>query len=340
MNASMESKKMRTILKPVEVCACWKAVAVILSVSLGFGPSLAEAWSPVIGTAVAKGTFRVDHATVTGNATIEEGTVVETSLASSSLELSSGARLTLELASRGKLYGDHMVLERGESRLVRGATYQLEALGLVIKPDTGNASGRVALASGGRVRVAALTGSFRVLNSRGMLVANLATGSALDFEPQISSSSGLSRVTGVLQKKNGHWLVTDETTNVTVEVAGPGLEKEAGNRVELTGSMDPAATPVPEASQYIRVSQVRRLGKGVPADRGGAAAPAATGGAAAGGSAAGGAAAGGAAAGGIAALSVGTIAIIGGVAAAATLGGLAAADKLPGQSSGSASVSR
>jgi hypothetical protein len=302
----------------------------ILAVAIGLNLSLAQAASPAIGTATTRGTFRVDNSTVTGNATLEEGAVVETALASSSLELSNGARLILFSASRGKLFGDHMVLERGESRLERGAAYRLEALGLIIKPETGSTSGRIALTGGGRVRVAALTGSFRVLNARGMLVANLGTGSSLDFEPQVSSSSGLSQVTGTLQKKNGHFLLTDEITNVTVEVAGPSLEKETGNRVELTGSMDPAATPVPEASQYIRVSQVRRLGKAAAADSSG-------GGAAAAGVGAG---AGAAAAGGIAAWSAGTIAIIGGVASAATLGGLAAADRLPGQSGGATPVSR
>lgn len=291
--------------------------------------NLALAASPVIGTAVAKGTFRVDNATVTGNATLEEGAVVETSQSSSSLDLSSGARLVLGASSRGKLYGDHMVLERGESRLERGATYSLEALGLVIKPETGATSGRVALGGAGRVQVAALTGSFRVLNSRGVLVANLATGSALEFEPQVSASSGLSKVTGVVVKKDGHLLLTDETTNVTVEVTGAGLEKEAGRRVELTGSMDPSATPAGDASQFIRVSQIKRLGKGgVPAHGGAAAAGT------------GGAVAGGATGGGIAGISAGTIAIIGGVAAAATLGGLAAANKLPGQGSSAPAVSR
>jgi hypothetical protein len=285
--------------------------------------------SPVIGTAVARGTFRVDNATVTGNATLEEGTVVETTQSSSSLDLSSGARLVLGSSSRGKLYGDHMVLERGESRLERGATYWLEARGLVIKPETGTTTGRVALGGAGRVQVAVWTGSFRVLNARGVLVANLATGSALDFEPQVSSSGDLSKMTGVLVKKGGHLLLTDETTHVTVEVAGAGLEKETGNRVELSGWMDPAATPAGDATQYIRVSQIKRLGKGVALGHGGAA-PAGTGGAAAGG----------ATAGGLAGISVGTVAIIGGVAAAATLVGLAAANQLPGQGSAAPPVSR
>ncbi len=292
--------------------------------------NLALAASPVIGIAVAKGTFRVDNATVTGNATLEEGALVETSQSSSSLDLSSGARLVLGASSRGKLYGDHMVLERGESLLERGTTYSVEALGLVIKPETGATSGRVALGGAGRVQVAALTGSFRVLNcSRSVGGESGVRRWKLEFEPQVSSSTSLSKVTGVLVKKNGHLLLTDETTNVTVEVSGAGLEKEAGHRVELTGSMDPAATPAGDASQFIRVSEIRRLGKGGVPGHGGAAA-----------AGAGGAAAGGATGGGIAGISVGTIAIIGGVAAAATLGGLAAANKLPGQGSAAPPVSR
>jgi hypothetical protein len=112
---------------------------------------------------------------------------------------------------------------------------------------------------------------------------------------------------------------------VTVEVAGPGLSKEVGNRVEVTGQMDPTATPVTDASQFIRVSAVKHLGKG--SEKSGAAA-----------AGQGGAAGAGAAGGHGLALSATTIAIIGGVAAAATLGGLAAAGKLPGQ--GSSTISR
>jgi hypothetical protein len=56
-------------------------------------------------------------------------------------------------------------------------------------------------------------------------------------------------------------MITDEITNVTVEVAGPGLELESGNRVEVTGSLDPAKPPISGASHYIRVSRVKRLSK-------------------------------------------------------------------------------
>ena len=306
--------------------ALFQTIVAFLIVRLSTVPNVVEAAGPVIGTAVAKGSFRVDNATVIGNATLEEGATVETGSTVSSLELTNGTRLTLGLTSRGRVYGDHMVLERGESRLERGSDYHVEALGLTIKPETGNTSGRLSLVGAARVRVAALTGSFRVLNSRGMLVANIGIGSALDFEPQASSTSGLAKVTGVVQRKNGHLTLTDETTNVTVEITGPGVEREVGNRVEVIGSTDSSFTPVPEASEYIRVTQVRRIGKG-PAVASGAAAPA-------------GAAPTAGSAGGIANVSTGTLVIIGGVAVAATVGGLAAAHELPGQSGTTPQMSR
>jgi hypothetical protein len=281
----------------------------------------ALAAAPVIGTVVAKGAFRLDHATVTGNATLFEGATVETATASSRMELSSGARVNLSVESRAKFYGDHMVLERGLGEMEKASTFRLEAQGLTFQPETGSASARVALSGGARVELAVLTGSFRILNAKGVLVANAGAGRSLEFEPQSSQtqSPGLTKMTGTLRLASGHYLLTDETTNVTVELAGTGLSRDAGYRVEITGAEDPTATPVTDASHYIRVTTVKRLGNAK--DTGAGAAAAGKGGAAAGG---------GSTAGGIH-MSATTIAIIGGVAVAATVGGLAAAGKLPGQ---------
>jgi len=292
------------------------AVAAIMSLIMTLTASGAV---PVIGTVVAKGAFRLDNATVIGNATLFEGATIETNSASSRMELATGARVSLGLESKAKFYGDHMVLEKGEGRLEKAESFRFEARGLIIQPETGNATARVALSGGARVELAALSGSFRVLNSRGLLVANVASGHALEFEPQAIETA--SKLTGTLQQVGGHFLLTDETTKVTVELVGTGLSKEVGSRVEVTGKMDPAATPVTDATQFIRVSAVKHLGKGVAGSSGTAAAGAGT-----------------VATGHSIALSATTIAIIGGVAAAATLGGLAAAGKLTGQ--GSSSVSR
>lgn len=277
---------------------------------------------PVIGTVAAKGAFRLDNATVTGNATLFEGAMIETAKAASRMEIGSGARIALGTDSKARFYGDHMILEKGEGRLEKAEGFRFEARGLIIQPETGNASARVALRGGARVEVAALSGSFRVLNARGLLVANLASGAALELEPQ--ATEAITKLTGTLQKAGGHYLLTDETSKVTVELTGPGLAKEVGSRIEITGKMDPAATPVTDASQVVHVSTVTHLGPGTAAGGGTGAVGAAT-------------TAQAPVHAGIG-LSVTTIAIISGVAVAATLGGLAAAGKLPGQ--GSSPVSR
>jgi hypothetical protein len=305
------------------VMALWCALSLGLA-----GAAPAEAapagTTPAIGTAQAKGSFRVDDATVAGNATLFEGTTVETHQSALTLDLSSGARLWLDAGSKGPLFSDRLILEDGSGQMKQAAGFRIDARGLTVRMDNGAGSVRVALPHAGqpgnaRIQVAALAGSVRVLNSQGLIVAAIHAGNTLEFAFQASSAP--SKLSGCLRTVSGHYLVTDEVTNVTVEVAGTGLDKEGGNRVQITGVMDPAASPVSAATQYIRVSGVKRLSRGcVATDRAAAAG--------AGGGNAGGAAGPAAKAGGIGAISVATIAIIGGVSAAAIIGGLAASGSL------------
>ncbi|HEV2198925.1 MAG TPA: hypothetical protein VGR73_03820 [Bryobacteraceae bacterium] len=265
---------------------------------------------PVIGVVEAHGAFRLDHATVSGNATLFEGAIIETAAGTSSEELRSGARVTLAPESRGRFFGDHVVLERGQGRLDRATGYFFEARGLTIQPETGASTGRITLDAATGVQVAALTGSLRVLNAQRMVVAKVLPGAALAFSPQ--AGGGATRLTGHLVSKGGHYLLTDETTNVTVEITGAGLKKLEGQRVEVSGYSDPAATPVSDATQVIRATTISKLPGGTAA-------------AGAGGTAAGGGVSG-------LAISATTVAIIGGVAAAAVVGGLAATGTLSGGS--------
>jgi hypothetical protein len=332
-------------------------LALVVTLPLALSPNPGLAAPAAIGTVVASGSFRVDDATVAGNATLFEGTTVETRRTGSSLDLSGGPHLALAPDSKGKVFGDRLILEKGvgefspdalKPSVLKTSSYRIEARGLTIQAAGAGSSARVSLDGERRVRVAAFTGGVRVLNRHGLLVAALRPGSALEFEPQVrSSGSEPWKMTGCLRFSGGHYMLTDETTNVTAELAGSKLGRERGNRVEITGSADPASIPVSGATRYVRVSQVHRLGKGCAAGTGGAIA-AASGGRAAAGGAAGRATAGGAAAGGTAGatatgagaatISTTTIAIIGGVAAAATVGGLAATDTLPGQGGGSGST--
>lgn len=295
--------------------------------------------SPMIGKVEANGSFRINNATYSGNATVFEGVTLETAGAVSTLDLSTGTRMILGADSRGKVFGDHLVLERGQGRLENASNFHLEARGLTIQPETGNSTARVLLTGNEKVQVAALTGSFRILNANGLLVAKLARGMALSFEPR--GGPTLTHVTGQLSLRAGHYLLTDETTHVTLEIAGKNLDRNAGRRVEITGTMDAAVTPASEASQLVRASSTLVLAQnGTPSNGGsGSGTGTGSGGSSGAGTDAGGTAAAGTAAGGSASLGLGiaAIAIIGGVAAAATVGGLAAAGTFNG---GSGTISR
>src|SRR5262245_28529856 len=122
--------------------------------------TVASAAAPAIGTALATGSFRVDNTTTRGNATLFDGSVLETAVASSSIQLNSGARMSLGADSRARLFGDRLVLEKGGTNIENSTGFRLVALGLTIQPDRSASTGSVIFDSPRRVRVSAATGSF------------------------------------------------------------------------------------------------------------------------------------------------------------------------------------
>jgi len=227
--------------------------------SLVLVAALAAAQNPPIGLAMAQGSFRVNNSEVWGNTTLLEGTTIETARVASELHLNAGAQLGLAAASRGKLHRDRMILERGVGELRNTTSYWIEARSLRVFSAAPGASARVAFGKENRVLVAALNGPVRVTTEKGLVVANIAAGKTLVFDPQVPGAAPPMRVTGRLERKDGHFLLTDETTNVTVELVGVGLDKEVGNRIEVTGVLDPTAKPFAPATQVVKLVKLARL---------------------------------------------------------------------------------
>jgi hypothetical protein len=294
-------------------------VAILLSCTV----TSMTATSPAVGLASANGSFLVNAAEVWGNTTLFDGSVVETAKAPSQLRLNNGAQMRLATSSRAAIHDGRFVLERGSGQVESSSLSLLEARSLRVYPATSGSVARVELAKGSQVVVAALQGAVRVTNAAGVVVANMTAGNALSFDPQ-AGAAGPTKVSGCLLRKDGKFIVTDQTTNVTLQVQGSGLEKELGNRVEITGAADPASPTVAGATQLVNVQSVKRVEKG-----GCASVAKKVGAAGAAGAAAAGAAAGGAAAAGIGAAA--TVAVVGGVVAAGTVGGLAAAGSFSGE---------
>lgn len=232
-------------------------IALILAVNL----SLLPAAQPVIGVAMANGEFTVNSARVQSNATVFEGSTIETRAVSSKLELDSGARVQLGADSKGHIYRDRMVLERGVGQFDSGRNYEVQAGLLRVAPTDPNSTATVAFRDAGVVQVAALHGSVRVMDPRGLLVANIAAGEALDFNMQGAGAAAPSTLTGCLQKLSGAYLLRDDTANVTWELRGENLDEHISHRIQVTGSIVPNVAAVSPATQVIQVTSLNLVSK-------------------------------------------------------------------------------
>jgi hypothetical protein len=262
---------------------------------------LLSAATPSIGIAMSEGNIFINNSASAGNATIFNGSTLETQTAVSQVRLNDGAQLRLASDSKVTVYSDHVDLQKGSAKITG---YSANASGLNVRAD-GKASAAISMRDQGVVEIASLTGDVHVYNAAGFNVANLLPGRSLDLRPQDAGASAPSSLTGCTRKSGGDTLLTDETSNVTVQLRGGSAK--GNRRYQVTGSMVPNATPASGATQVLNVASAKELG-------------------ACGTGAAG--AAGAAGAGGAAAAGLGTAAIAGiaiGVAAAVAVGATAAA---------------
>jgi hypothetical protein len=289
-------------------------VVLVCAFASSFG--LLSAATSSIGIAMSEGSILINNSKAAGNATVFEGSTIETQSAVSQVRLNGGAQLRLASDSRGMVFTDHVNLERGSARI---AGYSANASGLNIQAD-GSSSATISMRDRGVIQIAALTGNVHVFNSSGINVANLLPGKALDLQPQDAGASAPSSLTGCAVRTGGNTFFTDETSNVTAQLRGGNVR--AGRHVQITGSLVPNATPASPATQVINVTAVKEV------------AGACKRGAAAGGAAAAGAAAGGgAAAAGISTAAIAGIVVAG--AAAVAVGAAAGAGAFTSSTSSS-----
>jgi len=202
-----------------------------------------------IGTASARGDLRVDSYTVNGNATLFDGSVVETGQASADLRLGKGVEITMASDSRGTLYQNRLVLQQGASELEASGPFELQAYGLRVTPNRPNSRGLVSLQAGNTVEVSALAGGFGVTDDHGVMLASVHPGSALSFAIQAGggsmaangSSSEFSDV-GMVSYQDGHYYLTDES-GAKYEMSGNDLKKYVGYKVVVSGTEVGGAQP-------------------------------------------------------------------------------------------------
>jgi hypothetical protein len=208
--------------------------------------------------------MRVDGSAITGNATLFDGTAIETSQAFAILRLNKGTEIRLGSGSVGMLYRDHMVLQHGKSELSTSDSFQMQASGFHVIPTEANARGTVFVTGQGSIQVAAMTGVFQVTNSRGFVLAQVHPGSAMNFAMQAAGST--TSFCGKLTTSNGHFYVT-ESGGAVHEIVGHDVDKEAANKsfarfvdkhVSVSGTIDTSAQPTGGATNVVDVSSIDR----------------------------------------------------------------------------------
>ena len=288
---------------------CKVVTTLLMAASL---PGLWAATLP-IGVVVSDGHVRLNNIEAAGNATVVDGSSVQTGSSGTSIRLNDGARIVFGADSRGTLSKDRLVLEQGSAQI---AGYSVQASSLKIHADH-DSSATVAL-QGKVVQVAALTGNIHVFSGGGVNVANLLPGDAVNLQAQESGASAPSSLTGCVSKKGSTFFLTDDTSKVTVVLHGHNLT--AGEKLQVSGRMVNEPNAKPDAPKGLNILTMKVVAGGCQSG----VAAAGTGTGATGGTAAAGAGAG---AGAAAATGVSWTVIAGvAVAAAGTAVGLAVTD--------------
>lgn len=169
-----------------------------LIVALTMGQTYAAAPSAV-GLAIAKSSIRVDTSTVTGNATLLSGNVVESVGGTSELHLRGGS-VVMDTNSRVKVYENRTELQSGKIQL-QGSQLQADSGQIRVMADPGAEA--ILERKNSSVVVGSLRGAVRVVNHEGVLLASLNPGNALAFEDQGGAGTTPEQKSSNKKKKAG-----------------------------------------------------------------------------------------------------------------------------------------
>jgi hypothetical protein len=221
--------------------------------------SYALAATPAIGSVTARGETKIDNYEVRGSGTLFDGSVVETGQSISSgadLRLANNEEITLDRDSRGTLYRDHFVLERGTAELGLTDSFRIQANGLMVVPTEAHSSGVVSIDLANLVTVAARNGTFEIRNSSGAGVARVHPGNPLTFSSEADKSTAEFSATGTVSSEDGRYYLNSSETGMKYEVQGDNLQKYEGMSVVASGVLE-AAGPASGVEGVLRASSIQ-----------------------------------------------------------------------------------
>lgn len=212
-----------------------------------------------IGTASARGDMRVDGNRINGNATLFDGSVVETGQATANLQLSKGVELKLAPNTRTTLHSDYLLLEHGQTEMAVKSAFNVVANGITIAPLEPDSRALITMKPDNAVEVESLNGSFGVRSQQGELISKVHKGISLSFTKQIgtlhSSFSGVGTIS--IDKDGFYFFFTEQ--GQTFQLVGKDLKEFLGYMVKVTGTVQPGVKPLITATAVISVNSISKI---------------------------------------------------------------------------------
>lgn len=221
---------------------------------------MASPVSSSIGMVMTTGNILVDGSQVPGSSAIFSGSRISSGERSSNIQFSDGTSAVMRPGATMTVYREHSVLQRGVA-MQRGIDKHAVSAGeLKISGTTPHAAVLIGVKDALHIEVAAQEGESEVRTSSGNLVARVEPGKPMSFtiKDAAGSPANGAALYGVLQP---HYLLTDETTNVTYQLQGENLEPLVGTAVQVTGNvLGSSSSAVPEV---LAVSNITHLNPSV-----------------------------------------------------------------------------
>lgn len=219
-----------------------------------------------IGVITASGHFTVEGSQVWGNSTLFDGATVETGAASSELKLRNGVRVQLGAGSKARIWTNRLLIETGVGQVSAPESFSISAADFEIHTALGGGAGagmgsRVRVGLGAQLEVTALAGAARVAGRNGLPLASIAPGRSAGIALQ-AAQSGVVSHTGCLLGKNGQFILQDDDSQEVIQLNGPDLRTNMGNRVQVTGRASTAKPSVQPATSVLDVTTVSPRSQG------------------------------------------------------------------------------
>ncbi len=229
--------------------------AAIFCCSVAYGAA-----GQTIGTATVRGNVRVDGNQVTGDATLFDGTKVETAAASATLRMSQRSIIEMSTGTRSVIYGNYVRLEQGTIDFKPTCGFVAEVNGVRVTPNSSNTHGVISLSSSG-ASLSSQSGEFLILDKTGRLLSRIPAGSSQPIGTNLAQLVAPTYV-GNVSVVSSHRILTllGPDANTRYELQGQNIHKLQGRLMEIDGDIDPNKKTISAwVDDVIATSDDRRL---------------------------------------------------------------------------------